>query len=162
MDKKMTPFQRNKAAGLCGTCGKVPPRPGKATCEACAKKRSERDKYYREYLIKMHHCCSCGKPLPKDWYYVECAECKEWMSAYDKKRRQQLKQEGRCPGCGKPIPPDQPFQYCPKCRQERHLYYKPRKTTNALRFQRLFGMTAEELRFMSDERFKAWAEGGRP
>lgn len=161
MDKEMTPFQRNKAAGLCGTCGKVPPRPGKATCEACAKKRGVKDSDYRQYLIGIHHCSSCRKLLPKDWYYVDCADCKERIRKYTKERRERLKQEGRCPGCGKPIPPEQTFKYCPECRQERHLYYKPRKTTNAERFRRLFGMTAEELRSMSDERFLAWTEGGR-
>ena len=33
---KMTQHFRRLARGLCGHCGKTPPRPGRATCEGCA------------------------------------------------------------------------------------------------------------------------------
>ena len=156
-----TRYQQLKAAGLCGICGKEPPRPGKYTCAACAKKRCAKGSDYRQYLIGIHHCATCSKPLPKGWYYVDCPECKEWMSNYGNELRKRMKEEGRCPGCGKPLPENSDFAYCPECREDRHKYYKPRKTTNAIRFKRLFGMTAEELRSMSADSFRAWAEGGR-
>lgn len=155
-------YQQRRAAGLCADCGKVPSLPGRVRCQACTDKISLRGSNRRKYYMETHKCSSCGKPLPDGWYYVDCAKCKAYDSEYTKQRRQRLEQEGKCPSCGKPVPANSYFKYCPDCRQGRHKYYMPKKTpTNAARFKRLFGMSAENLRALPEEQFNEWLNNVR-
>ena len=64
-----------KSAGLCVRCG-CERAEGVQFCARCAEynRIKVRERYAKK--VKGHKCVNCGKPLPKDWYYVECEVCK--------------------------------------------------------------------------------------
>ena len=57
-----------KAKGLCVTCGKVPPEPGRTRCEPCAAKRrpADRARHHKRTAERVARgmCPKCGKRPP--------------------------------------------------------------------------------------------------
>lgn len=84
-------WQKNKAKGMCGKCGKQPPIPGKTLCVECldGMKFSQR-KYravHREEIMKRTSerywerrnaglCVTCGR-TPHEPDRMKCKECNE-------------------------------------------------------------------------------------
>ncbi len=62
------------ALGLCPKCGKVPPRPGTATCEECALRYAAYEANTRGKLIAAGLCYVCKSPTTK---YRQCFECRK-------------------------------------------------------------------------------------
>lgn len=80
-----------KAAGLCSTCGKVPPRTGKSNCDGCLAKH----KQARDARKASGKCAACGQPaLPG---LTVCQRC----SDYQAEKRAARKSSGLCNRCGK-------------------------------------------------------------
>lgn len=59
--KENTTYSRRLAKGLCGQCGKRPPREGKTQCKECAENRRQYQLENRAFYIKQGLCPKCGK-----------------------------------------------------------------------------------------------------
>jgi hypothetical protein len=89
--------------GLCTSCGKVPPRPDRRKCEACAKE--DVDRAMRRYnrrkvpLEQLGLCprCATRKVMPGTRV---CGVCSERWNTYKGTLRARYKQEGLCVWCG--------------------------------------------------------------
>ena len=87
-------YSRNKVAeridaGLCARCGKVPPRPGSASCARCAEIIANTAKQRRVTRAAAGLCTSCGSRSPREGR-KECEECATTKSA-NKRRRTESK-----------------------------------------------------------------------
>ena len=59
--KENTTYSRRLAKGLCGQCGKRPPREGKTQCKECAEKDKKKYREDREFFKTLRLCPKCGK-----------------------------------------------------------------------------------------------------
>ena len=86
-----------KAAGLCVTCGKRPPAPGRTGCDPCAAKKrpAYRARYRRQTAERVARglCPKCGKrePAPER---SQCAPCLEKDAAANRARDARLRAAG--------------------------------------------------------------------
>lgn len=87
-----TKYHARLDKGMCGLCGKVPPRPGFNSCEACSKRRNERDRNLRHERNANGLCAECGKqPLYNANY---CRDCAVRVAERQQKHRDKLRAEG--------------------------------------------------------------------
>ena len=120
--------EKRASEGLCVTCGKNPPAPGRKNCSECLRD----DKETREALKSLHICVSCRirTAAPNR---IRCEYClakkaeimakkrdnpAEWekIKAYKKEHYYSNKQNGLCVICGGPVTDGK--ARCPKCRRK--------------------------------------------
>ena len=80
-------YHRRRDAGLCGLCGAVPEKPGRAICDACAQKHH--DTAVRRYWLDVasRRCTRCHQPLrPTEWR-KQCFACRMEQATIDRERR---------------------------------------------------------------------------
>lgn len=110
-------YAEMKANGLCPTCGKINPTPGRSRCPACAERGNANRRENKQYLKRIGICVRCGKNKaePNKTLCYECIGAEK--DSYDAKQRTdeqkerdrnrkraltaQRKQSGICPRCGK-------------------------------------------------------------
>lgn len=75
--------EQRKAAGLCTTCGKHPPKEGRLQCEACLaryrryceKSRRKRGVLPKDMIFNKSRCCRCMREVPLVSGKKMCPEC---------------------------------------------------------------------------------------
>ena len=69
-------YNARKAAGICVTCGVVPPSAGLTQCKSCSEGQSERKARLRREKLAVEDLCSrCVKNKPTPGYKM-CASCR--------------------------------------------------------------------------------------
>lgn len=96
--------ERREAAGLCGYCGKIPPREEKKMCQPCAEKAGQSNRKVKAQRVAQHAiiglCSSCTEPVVLgrkmcEFHLVQNLEV-------SKARRARCKIEGTCFACSSP------------------------------------------------------------
>ena len=108
MELHISKWQRNKAAGLCAQCGKVPPIEGKSKCAACKEEedynqatyrlrnretlnKRARDRYWKR--VQEGICVGCGKkpPIPGRKRCLACGIISSEASLKTRRKRLESK-----------------------------------------------------------------------
>lgn len=99
---KLTREQR-KAAGLCTTCGKRPPKEGRLQCETCSarykryneKSRRKRGVLPKDMVFNGSRCCRCMREVPLVSGKKMCPECyKKACKGMEKARECRTEENG--------------------------------------------------------------------
>ena len=133
----MTQYERYRAKGLCGSCGKklIGNRKEKSICASCQARNSkyikENIKFYRDHNL----CPRCGKErLFGD--EKACPECKAKAANYNENHPKSMEEKAKtlisnkkrieyrranrlCTDCGEPL--TDKYTTCDKCRYKRKL-----------------------------------------
>ena len=100
--------EARREAGLCTACGKVPPVPGRASCEPCLEKRRawDRAKY------------AAGKAAGLKYGGADPEARRRAARARSKRRRKAWREAGLCARCGEP-PAVEGGTICTPCQEKR-------------------------------------------
>lgn len=72
----MTLYQRRRAAGMCGRCGRMVPPHIKATiCPKCRKQNIAGSRNHYRRMKAEGRCVNCASRLPPGWTPVRCSSC---------------------------------------------------------------------------------------
>ena len=109
-------YQERTSAGLCSKCGRAAARPGRTTCEACARKHRDHD--------KIRHARAKAKGL---LYGGRDPEAKRKSGRKSSRRRTEArKAAGLCIRCGHGRP-EEGRSMCEPCRENRRQAKKARR-----------------------------------
>ena len=119
----MTWWQRNRRAGKCGQCGKVPPETKKARCKDCAAKHQKCGQ--RTYAKRKDDskCTKCEAPTENG--YAKCKDCLVYHNKRVVDLRESRRDDGKC-RCGED--PEDGMAMCSKCQMEYNGWTQERRS----------------------------------
>ena len=101
-------YHKRVAAGMCGICGKVPPRDGRTACVECGRKHAERTNRRQQtinpILAEFGLCryCRVRESMPNA---NVCGACQEWRTEQSAEYRARRIAARKCIDCGAPVVP---------------------------------------------------------
>ena len=123
---------RNKAKGICVTCGKRRAAKGRVHCRPCLDISNGRQRGVAKDCIARGICPRCRKRPSAEGIQM-CQPCRDAWAEYQQKRRLEAQQSGICDSCRK-VPAEPGLRKCRPCltRCDRNSRaYKKRKDENA-------------------------------
>jgi len=109
-------YERLKAAGLCPSCGKRPPAPGRVTCQECVDRKKEWNAVRYEEL-KAAGLCTSHPDRPAVEGNTRCQGCLDRVREWSKERYEERIESNLCTRCGMPLPEEEKHTrlYCHDC-----------------------------------------------